>query len=202
MTLHKNISSFFELFLRKILLMDEEQNIIKSIANGDEEALRILYEDTSKNVFYYLFRLVNNKEMAEDLMIETYTQVWLSAKKFRGDSGVLTWILGIARNLTMNEIKKKDYSHRDLTSNEFMLAEQLKTICQKELTYIMSEALKRLSFKHQEVLDLIFIHELTYEEIAKILNIPINTVKTRIFYAKKQLREILKNMGITKDELF
>ncbi|MCX8034656.1 MAG: sigma-70 family RNA polymerase sigma factor, partial [Thermodesulfovibrio sp.] len=104
--------------------MDYEEEIIKQITAGNEEALRMLYENTSKSVYQYIFSFVNNKEIAEDLMIETYIQVWLSAKRFKGDSKVLTWIFGIARNLTMNEIKKKAYSHLELTNSEPESAEQ------------------------------------------------------------------------------
>lgn len=181
--------------------MNEEQKIIEDISKGDEEAFRILYENTAKNVYYYILRLVNDKELAEDLLIETYTQVWMSAKNFKGDSKVLSWIFSIARNLTMNEIKKKDYHLLELMDTESECAQQFSITCQREISSIMKFALERLSPKHREILDLIFIHDFTYEEIAKILNIPINTVKTRIFYAKKKLKEILKDMGVNKDEI-
>lgn len=182
--------------------MDEEQKIIKRIAEGDENALCILYENTSKSVFHYIFRLVNNKEVAEDIMIETYTQVWLSARRFKGDSRLLTWIFSIARNLTMNEIKKRDYRHEKLTDSENHKAEQFRLTAKNEIDHLIYLALKKLSVKHREILDLIFIHELTYEEVSKILDIPLNTVKTRIFYAKEKLREILENMGVNKDAFF
>ncbi len=182
--------------------MDEEQKLIKQISKGDEEAFRRLYEFTFKSVYRYIYSFVNNLETAEDLMIETYLQVWLSAKKFRGESKALTWIFGIARNLTMNEIKKKDYRHDELTNSESQKAEQFRLTAENEADYFMSMALKKLPIKHREVLDLIFMHELTYEEVAKILDIPLNTVKTRIFYAKEKLREILENMGVNKDAFF
>lgn len=182
--------------------MDEEQKLIKQIVDGDEEALRRLYEITSRGVYQYIFNLVNNKETAEDIMIETYIQVWLSANRFRGDSKVLTWMFGIARNLAMNEINKRDYSHSNLTDKEFESEKQFHITSQNEIAELISIALKNLPFKYREVLDLIFIHEFTYEEISKILDIPLNTVKTRIFNAKEKLREILKNMGVSKDAFF
>lgn len=183
-------------------LINEEQKIIKRIADGDEHAFGTLFENTSKSVFQYILRFVNNREVAEDILIETYIKVWNSANKFKGDSSVFTWILGIARNLTMNEIRKRDYRLIDLTDNKFISAEQINSTCQKEISEIISKALTKLSPKHREVLDLIFIQELTYEEISILLNIPINTVKTRIFYAKEEIRKILTNMGVNKDELF
>ncbi|MEJ5228187.1 sigma-70 family RNA polymerase sigma factor [Thermodesulfovibrio sp.] len=182
--------------------MNEEQKLIKQIVDGDEEALRRLYDITARSVYQYIFNFVNNKETAEDLMIETYTQVWLSAKRFKGDSRILTWILGIARNLTMNEIKKRDYRYEELKDTENQKAEQFRLTAENETEQLIYLALKKLSLKHREILDLIFIHELTYEEVAKILDIPLNTVKTRIFYAKEKLREILENMGVNKDAFF
>jgi RNA polymerase sigma-70 factor (ECF subfamily) len=182
--------------------MYEENKLIKQIVEGDEEALRRLYEITSRSVYLYIFSFVNNKELTEDIMIETYTQVWLSAKRFNGDSRVLTWIFGIARNLTMNEIKKRDNMHNELTNIEQYQAEQFRLTSEKETEQLIYLALKKLSIKHREILDLIFIHEMTYEEVSKILNIPLNTVKTRVFYAKEKLREILENMGVNKDAFF
>ncbi len=139
--------------------MNEEQKLIKQIVDGDEEALRRLYENTSRSVFNYIFRLVNNKEAAEDLMIETYIQIWLSAKRFKGDSNILTWILGIARNLTMNEIKKRDYRYQQLTDTESLEAEQFRLTAKNETEQLIYFALKKLSLKHREILDLIFIHD-------------------------------------------
>ncbi len=182
--------------------MNEEQELIKRISQGDEEALKMVYQNTSRNVYQYIFRLCNNKETAEDLMIETYTQVWLSAKRFKGDSRVLTWIFGIARNLTMNEIKKRDYWHGDLTDMENCGPEQFGFTHERETEDLVNIAIRQLSVKHREILDLIFMHEMSYEEVAKILNIPINTVKTRIFYAKEKLKEIFENMGVNKDAFF
>lgn len=182
--------------------MYEEQELIKKIAKGDEEAFRVIYETTSRTVYQYIFSLCNNKETAEDLMIETYTQVWLSARRFKGDSKVLTWIFSIARNLTMNEIKKRDYWHSELTDTEKSSPEQFRLISEKKSEELIHIALRQLSLKHREILDLIFMHELSYEDVAKILNIPLNTVKTRVFYAKEKLKEILKNMEVNKDVFF
>ena len=80
---------------------------IDGIANGNEKALKQLYEATERNVFHYIYRMVNNQQMAEDLLMETYIQTWKSAKNYRRHAKVLTWIIGIARNLTMNEFRNR-----------------------------------------------------------------------------------------------
>ncbi|MDI1472523.1 MAG: sigma-70 family RNA polymerase sigma factor [Thermodesulfovibrio sp.] len=186
--------------------MNNEEILIKKIAKQDEEAFRVLYENTSNKVFKYIYGLVNNKETAEDIMVETYIQVWRSAKNFKGMSKVMTWIFGIARNISMSEIKKQNYYNFDDNenlNNKFTVTpQQFQLTAQVEIDEIMQIALNKLSVKHREVLDLIFIHEMSYEDIAEILCIPINTVKTRIFYAKEKLREILNEMGVSKDAFF
>lgn len=186
--------------------MDNEEILIKKIAKQDEEAFRIFYENTSYKVFRYIYGFVNNKEKAEDLMVETYIQVWRSAKNFKGMSKVMTWIFGIARNIALSELKKHDYytfdDNENLSNKLTVTPNQFQLTAQGEIDEIMKIALNRLSIKHREILDLIFIHEMSYEDISEILCIPINTVKTRIFYAKEKLKEILNNMGVSKDAFF
>lgn len=97
--------------------MNNEEILIKKIAKQDEEAFKVLYENTSNKVFKYIYGLVNNKETAEDIMVETYIQVWRSAKNFKGMSKVMTWIFGIARNIALSEIKKHNYYNFDDNEN-------------------------------------------------------------------------------------
>ncbi len=175
---------------------------IVDISKGSEDAFRQLYDATNVKVFRYLCRLTNDREIAEDLLIDTYTEVWKSAMKFQGKSKVLTWIVGIARNLTMNEFRKNRIKECDLTEDGFSRpAEQHRIYSVSETAEILGEALNLLSLKHREILDLVFLQEMGYEEISQVMGIPVNTVKTRVFYAKDKLREALVRMGISKDEL-
>lgn len=182
------------------------EELIKKISSQDEEAFKILYKNTSNKVFKYIYRLVNNKEMAEDIMVETYLHVWKSAKNFKGNSKVMTWIFGIARNIALSELRKHDYYTFDENENFnkrlTITPQQFNSTAQLEIDEIIYIALSKLSIKHREILDLIFIQEMSYEDIAEILCIPINTVKTRIFYAKEKLREILNAMGVDKNAFF
>jgi len=139
--------------------------------------------------------------MAEDMMIDTYTEVWKSAKRFRGESKVLTWIIGISRNLAMNEFRKNRIKEHELNENMMIQPEQFHNCAGAEITQILEDALTRLPNNHREVLDLIFLQEMNYEDISQIINIPVNTVKTRVYYAKEKLRDILNFMGVTKDDL-
>lgn len=181
------------------------EDLLKLVSKGDERAFRALYEKTYKMVFAYIYRLCRNHKLAEDIMCKTYVEVWKSASKFKGESKVETWILGIARNITFREFKIKSM----LEKTEFELNENLPShkdpfsqYAETELIFLLKEAINKLPVKYREVLDLVFFHNLKYEEISKILKIPINTVKTRVFLAKKKLKEILNKMGVKKEDVF
>jgi len=181
---------------------ESEFELFKKVANKDEEAFKELYEATYKKVYFYLYRLFQDKNTAEDVLVDTYTEVWKNAKKFRGDAKPTSWIIGIARNLAMNELKNRyDYDdideHLEIPSNG-MMPNLVETTDRKRL---LEKALSSLSMKHREILHLVFYQEFSYQEISKLLNIPINTVKTRVFYAKDALKKILNNMGVKKDEI-
>lgn len=177
---------------------------MRKVAAGDKEAFHGLYETTHEKVYYYLVRLVG-PDMAEDMLVETFLQVWKSSSSFQGKSKASTWIISIARNLALKNISKNNryqpYENLDhlvevesnsVTSND---------IESKDRKKVLNEAISQLGKKHQEVLDLFFYHQLSYSEIAEIIDISINTVKTRIFYAKDQLGEILQSMGIKQNEI-
>lgn len=180
---------------------DLENRFIKDISRGDEDAFKELYEATNQKVFGYLYRLTNNQQMAEDVLIETYTEVWKSAKKYKGHSKVLTWIIGIARNLAMSEFRKSKTREYDITENIVYTQNQFLDCAESETLHILKGALNLLPVKHREVLDLVFLHGMRYEDISKITAIPLNTVKTRVFYAKGKLKNILKAMGFVRDDL-
>ena len=133
--------------------------------------------------------------MANEVMLE----VWRGAKRFRGDSKPSTWIFGIAANKVRKEFKRRSRPHEDLES---LKIESDEKITQDDATYRselrenMRMAINRLSREHREVLDLTYYQGLSIKEIAAIMGCPANTVKTRMFYARKRLGGILQEMGI------
>jgi len=184
--------------------MDDEAETLKlldGVAKKDERQFAKLFTITQKGVFHYLLRLTKSYETAEDLVMQTYTEVWKSAKKFRGDSKVLTWMMGIARNLAMNEIRKNKKLESELEDDPVSPSDQFSHCEKAEKLQVLEAALNRLSCEHREILDLVFLQGMGYEEIAQMIHIPVNTVKTRVFYAKEKLRTIITRMGIEKDDL-
>ena len=182
------------------LSADLEFELLKKVSHGDEEAFRELYNLTHKSVFFYLYRLLRDRDMAEDILIEVFTEVWNGVKNYEGRSKVKTWIFGIARNLGIKELRKRkihekinDYPH--LSDGTMPDAEST------DRKRILKDAMSRISYKHRRALDLVFFHGMNYQEISEVLNIPVNTVKTRVFYAKDALRNTLTQMGVKRDDI-
>lgn len=178
--------------------------LFKEIKKGNLKAFEEFYNLTKDRIFSYLYRLCKNKQLAEDVLIEVYITVWENIESFEERSQPLTWVYGIARNIMLNTLR--DYSkerRENIEDISFFISDHdsENLYFKKEQIDILSKALKTLPNKYKEVLNLAFFDDLTYEEISKILNIPINTVKTRIFYAKKKLKDILGRMGIEKKDL-
>jgi RNA polymerase sigma-70 factor, ECF subfamily len=184
------------------MIEEREFNLIKDVGKGDAQAFEQLYETTNERVFQYLCRFTNDRHLAEDLAIDTYAEVWKSAGRFRGESKVTTWLIGIARNMAMNEFRKNNKMRtQELDEGMSHPPAQFHACAGTETTQILAEALNHLPISHREILDLVFLQGMNYEDISQIVDIPVNTVKTRVFYAKEKLRNILHLMGIAKDDL-
>ncbi len=164
--------------------------------------MRHLYDRLGQRVFRFIFRLVGDHQKAEALTIDTFTEVWRSARKFRGAAQVSTWVLGIARNLAMGHLRKNRVPLEELDDSISYDPDPVQAYAGRQQEKLLQDALGRLPVIHREVLDLVFMQEMNYEQIACIVSIPVNTVKTRVFHAKAKLREILETMGVNRDDVF
>jgi RNA polymerase sigma-70 factor (ECF subfamily) len=194
-----------EPFLRLPVLMSRRDDndpflsLFKLTMAEDSSAFEALYTQTSHQLKVYLYRLVNDRSIIEDVLVETYTQVWKSSSNFSGKSKVITWIIGIARNVAFREMGKRRF-HDDISDHPELESSHpdLDVGNRKE---VLHRALENLSAKHREILDLAFYHELPYLDIAQLLSIPESTVKSRVFYAKAALKIMLEEMGVHKGDL-
>ncbi|SNZ12122.1 RNA polymerase sigma factor [Hydrogenobacter hydrogenophilus] len=170
-----------------------DTQLIKRIAKGDQEALRELINIYKARLFYYAYGILRDYEDAQEAVSETFFQVWRSAKNFRGDSKVSTWLFGITRNVMRNMLRKRT---KEVKTVEIMEHDAVyeNDPWEPEDVEVLKKALERLSPAHREVLHLAFYEELSYEEISQVLGVPVGTVKTRVFYAKKKLLELIKEI--------
>jgi RNA polymerase sigma-70 factor (ECF subfamily) len=174
--------------------------LLQGIAKGDHNLFRQLYDVTNQRLTVYLRRMLTNQEGIEDILAETYTQIWKNAAGFKKQSRGLTWMIGISRNLALKEIGKRRY-HDDIQDHPEIKAPPDNHDEATDRRKIMTSVLARLSVRQREILDLAFYQELSYKEISQLLSIPENTVKSRVFYAKAALKTELNKMGISANDL-
>ena len=175
-----------------------EQVLLQKCAQGDKTAFQALYELTNRKVYAYINRVLQEKADVDDVFVETYSEVWRSAAKFRGQSMVSSWIIGIARNLSMN-LLKRERRHEDIDQYPNIAEDRQDAVDEQQRSQMLHHAITELPQIHREVLGLILLPEFSYEQIADLMGIPLNTVKTRVYYAKAALKEKLQAMGISHE---
>ncbi len=178
-----------------------DEALMARIAAGDRDAMRALYVRHHMRVHRFVLRLVRNQTVAEDVISETFLDVWRQAGSFEGRSAVSTWLLAIARfkALSILRRKKEDALDEDGITALVDPVDNPEVAAQKRDTgQILRQCLTALSRDHREIIDLVYYHEKSVEEVAKIVGIPEATVKTRMFYARKRLSKLLKSAGVDR----
>ena len=178
-----------------------DETLIARIASGDRDAMRALYLKHHVRVYRFVMRLVRNQTMAEDVISDVFLDVWRQAGSFEGRSAVSTWLLAIARFKALSVLRRRPDEELNDTgaaavpdpTDDPELAVQ-----KKDTGEILRQCLEALSREHREVIDLVYYHEKTVDEVAQIVGIPEATVKTRMFYARKKLSGLLKSAGIDR----
>jgi RNA polymerase sigma-70 factor, ECF subfamily len=175
--------------------------LIQSIAASDKHAMQILYARHNVRVFRFLLRFVADRSAAEDLVSEVFLDVWRQAGRFRGQSQVSTWLLAIARNKALSALQRRSTEELDQDAVGAIEDPQDNpevTMQNRQKTEILLNCLTQLSPAHREVIDLVYYHERSIDEVAAIIGVPQNTVKTRMFYARKRIAELMAARGIDR----
>jgi RNA polymerase sigma-70 factor, ECF subfamily len=175
--------------------------LIRSIAAGDKHAMQILFARHNVRVFRFLVRFVGDKGAAEDLVSEVFLDVWRQAGRFQARSQVTTWLLAIARNKALSALRRRSTDELDEEAAVAIEDPQDNpeiTIQNRQKSEILLHCLKQLSPAHREVIDLVYYHGKSIDEVAEITGIPPNTVKTRMFYARKRIAELMSAQGIDR----
>jgi RNA polymerase sigma-70 factor (ECF subfamily) len=178
-----------------------DEVLIARIAGGDRLAMQVLFARHHVRVYRFVLRLVRNEATAEDLISEVFLDVWRQANKFEGRSAVSTWMLSIARFKALSALRRRPEQELDDETAERIedQADDPETVlAKKDKGTLLRQCLTALSAEHREIVDLVYYHEKSVEEVAGIVGIPEATVKTRMFYARKKLSELLKERGIDR----
>ncbi len=178
-----------------------DEVLIGRIAKGDRLAMQVLFARHHVRVFRFVLRLVRNEAVAEDLISDVFLDVWLQAGKFEGRSAVSTWLLAIARFKALSQLRRRPEQELDEETAEAIEDASDTpdvTLEKKQTSDNIRKCLNGLSTEHREVIDLVYYHQKSVEEVAEIVGIPEATVKTRMFYARKKLADLLKAQGIER----
>lgn len=177
-------------------LSDKELVILA--VKGDVKAFEQLVFLYEKPIFVYVKRFLSQKENAEDVTQETFIKIFRSLKTFDPEYKFRTWLYTVATNTVYDWLRKakknKELFIIDDPDINFETIDEKASYNKLEDKEIIDNSLKKLKPVYQTVIILFFRDELTYEEIAQVLKVPINTVKTYLYRAKKALSEELKNI--------
>jgi RNA polymerase sigma-70 factor (ECF subfamily) len=178
-----------------------DQVLVGLIAQGDKDAMQVLFARHNVRVFRFLMRIVDNEATAEDLVSEVFIDAWRQAGRFEARSQVATWLLGIARHKALSALRRRSADQLDDDVIEFIedAADNPEVAVQKhETSAILLDCLRQLSPAHREIIDLVYYHERTIDDVAEIIGVPQNTVKTRMFYARKRIAELMAARGVER----
>jgi RNA polymerase sigma factor (sigma-70 family) len=190
--------------------MDEEnlpddETLVRRTQTGDTKAFDMLWKKYSSRIYSLVYNMTANHEDANDLLLEVFAKAYRSINGFKGKSSFYTWIHAIAVNMTINFVKKRgrrfQMSLDDLDANvqndpEFIdltaTNTPIREVDLSELQQRLNEAMMKLSVEHRTVVTMFDIQGMPHAEIARILGVPEATVRSRLFYAHRQLQNYLE----------
>ncbi len=163
-----------------------EHELLQRIAQRDQAALERLYVSYYPRLARFILRVTRDVELGREVINDVFLVVWRSAHRFRGDSSVSTWIFGIAYRRALKSARREragasssaDAAHADVELHTGSLD--------------VESGLARLSHEQRATVELAYYFGYSYREIAEIMSCPENTVKTRMFHARRALKNLLE----------
>ncbi len=166
----------------------EERALLELIAAKDRDALSDLYSQYHARLFKFVFRMTRSYSAADELVNDIMLAVWRGAGKFRGDSKPSTWIFGIAYRQALKRLSRKQLTIASHLDVDQLPDTQSKAVEQEDW---VRQGLETLPAAQRLAMELVFFLGLSYEEVAAVTECPVNTVKTRMFHARRKLKEQL-----------
>jgi RNA polymerase sigma-70 factor (ECF subfamily) len=172
-----------------------EQELVSQLLQQNDQAFSYLYDNYSPALFGVISQIISNKEAAADVLQDVFVNIWKKISLYDASKGRLfTWMLNIARNAAIDKLRSR--SHQDSLKNQ-PLTENVNTITANSVVNPqqndigLKKQVGKLKEEYRVLIDLSYFQGFTHEEIAKILNLPLGTVKTRIRSALTQLRTMI-----------
>jgi len=170
-----------------------DRALIVSIADRDQTAFRALHARYYHRITHFVRATTYRSDLVDEVANDTLWVVWRCAARFRGESKVSTWIMGITRNLSFHAIRAM--RRRCNTALDAVGEQAYEPSAQPELTEWVDEALARLPSEQRTALEMFYRLDQSCEEISEALNCPLGTVKTRMYHGRRKLRELLPRLA-------
>jgi RNA polymerase sigma-70 factor (ECF subfamily) len=183
---------------------DADAELVRRMAGGEEEGLRLLYAKYGRRLFAYALRLTRRQGVAEEVLQDSLLAAWRGARGFRGQGRVIAWLLGIVHRQGLNATRRKQLPTDpldeavDTPDRERDPAEQAE---RSDRRRVLARALDELSVDHRTALELVFYQGLSLAEVARVCDCPVGTVKSRLSYARASLRGALARAGLKEEDL-
>lgn len=176
-----------------VITEHSEALLINRLCNRDIKAFEELYEEYRKKLSYFISNMINKPQVVEEVFNDTMLVVWQKINDFAGASKLSTWIYAIAYRKAIRARTKLDEPLSDESGIEQNIDENetQETFAQSRLNQILKKSLDDLSYEHRTVVNLTYFEGLHYRDIAEIMECPVDTVKTRMFHARRQLKKSL-----------
>lgn len=194
---------------------NDELALIRAVSNGDRQAFERLYYLYAPRLARYIGKFVRSPHAVEEAINDVLLVVWQSAARFDANASRLsTWIFGIAHNKALKALARGGRHAAEISydaddapqlSDESFAQDAFahaapnnpeREVLGKQFGQLLAWALDELSAEHRGVIELAFAEDHSYEEIAQIMQCPVNTVKTRVFHARKKLAQLLASRGV------
>lgn len=178
------------------LIERDDLALIRAFQNGEIDALSLLLKRRRVWLYNIAKRTVSDPQIAEDGLQEALVQIWKGAKDFRGDSQVTTWMYQIVTRCCIDVVRKENVRKAEAMpeDSENLIGSTTGFEGKVVDTLFIHGALAELELAHREILDLIWLKELSHEEVSERLGIPIGTVKSRASRAQGRLKEVIQEI--------
>lgn len=172
--------------------------LLGGISRGDREAFAEFYRRHGGPLFAFLVKLVRERDMAEEVLGETMLDIWRQAGRFESRSSVATWLFSVCHDKAVRRLRRQ--RETVMEDDAVTSADDGPTpdspVDGRAMAQLLPDLMARLSLDHCEILQLTYYQGFSVQEIAELLSLPENTVKTRMFFARQRLKTLLEAAGI------
>jgi RNA polymerase sigma factor (sigma-70 family) len=180
---------------------NDELSLLRRVAAKDKKAFEALYHLYYRRLFAYLFKMVRRADLVEEVVNDVMLAIWSHAASFDGRSRPSTWIFGIAYHKALKALARRpapaEAGGENPAPEPVDGDEPESLLARRELAGVLGRALHELSAEQRAVVELTYFYGRSYQEISEIVGCPVNTVKTRMFHARRRLKELLPGLGVS-----